>query len=209
MSAVAMLESLAGPAGQEAPLLPDASWFVYLLPLTDCSAFKVGFSCNPLQRIYSFSRRYFERFDLHGATLLRLEQCEQARAIEALLKVELAVHRCPAPQWLPKAAGGHTEWFSAVQFGHAQSLLQAALLTPGCAQMLGAFELIHAELTQRRTDFESWAWHFAQHSCTASGQPRAERVRLRDWLDTYQYFAIPVFADDPAVRQFVFSVGSR
>ena len=49
------------------------SWFVYLLALTDCSGFKVGFSCNPLQRIHTFSRRYFERFDLHGSLLLELE----------------------------------------------------------------------------------------------------------------------------------------
>jgi hypothetical protein len=200
---------LAEQAGNEVPLLQDASWFVYLLPLTDCSAFKVGFSCNPWQRIYSFSHRYFECFDLHRALLLRLEECEQARAIEALLKAELAANRCPAPQWLPTAAGGHTEWFSAVHFMEAQTLLEATQPAQGGAQMLVAFDLIHAELTRRRTEFESWAWHLAQQLCAARRPQPAGHDRLRDWFDAYRCFGIPVFDDDPEVRRFVLSVRNR
>lgn len=60
----------------------DPSWFVYLLALADYSAFKVGFSCNPLQRIFSFSRRYFECFDLRQSRLLRLGR-PMARALSA------------------------------------------------------------------------------------------------------------------------------
>ena len=53
--------------------MSDSSWFVYLFALTDCSAFKVGFSCNPFQRIHTFSRRYYERFDVRQSLLLRLD----------------------------------------------------------------------------------------------------------------------------------------
>ena len=45
-------------------------WCVYLLALTDCSAFKIGFSCNLLQRLYSFSHRYFERFATNPGCVL-------------------------------------------------------------------------------------------------------------------------------------------
>ena len=187
----------------DAEIASDASWFVYLLPLTDCSAFKVGFSCNPLQRIYSFSRRYFERFDLHAAQLLRLDECEQARTVEALLKTELALHRVAAPAWLPIAAGGHTEWFSAVHFARAQELLQAAHAS---ARMLSGFDFIEAELRQRRADFELWACHLAQQLALARTVIDARRGALRDWLAAYRCFGIPLFSDDPAARQFVLAV---
>src|SRR5690606_4366050 len=65
-------------------------WCVYLLTLTDCSAFKIGFSCNLLQRLYSFSHRYFEQFDLRESLALRLEGEAQARCIEATLKQEFS-----------------------------------------------------------------------------------------------------------------------
>ena len=78
----------------------DLAWFVYLFALADCSAFKVGFSCNPLQRIHCFSRRYFERFDLGQSRLLRLDTEAQARAIEMDLKHALAEFRCGLPQFV-------------------------------------------------------------------------------------------------------------
>ena len=60
-------------------------WFVYLFALSDCSAFKVGFSRSPLQRIYAFSRRYFESFDLSQSRLLPVGGCDEARFIEAAI----------------------------------------------------------------------------------------------------------------------------
>ena len=74
-----------------------AAWFVYLIALTDCTAFKVGFSSNPLQRIHSFNRRYFERFDLRESRLLPLPDCDGARAVEAVIKTELADCRMDMP----------------------------------------------------------------------------------------------------------------
>jgi hypothetical protein len=53
----------------------QSSWFVYLFPLLDYTAFKIGFSSNPLQRIYGFSHRYFERFDFDRALLLQMHSC--------------------------------------------------------------------------------------------------------------------------------------
>ncbi len=107
--------------------MSDPAWFVYLFALSDCSAFKVGFSCNPFQRINTFSRRYYERFDVTQSLLLRLGSEADARAIEATLKRELAAYRTDSPVWVPLEAGGQTEWFSAVELGRAGERLRSFL----------------------------------------------------------------------------------
>src|SRR5688572_29166122 len=101
---------LLDPTVELDPLQP---WFVYLFALSDYSAFKVGFSCSPLQRICTFTRRYFERFDLSQSIVLQVPRNDVARSLEAAVKAELASHRTQAPEWVAREAGGHTEWFSA------------------------------------------------------------------------------------------------
>jgi hypothetical protein len=187
----------------------DSSWFVYLLPLADCSAFKVGFSCNPLQRIYSFSHRYFERFDLYQSVLLEVTDCADARAIEGTLKTELVQFRAKAPSWVPAASGGHTEWFQAVQFPHAEGRLRSFTNTMDAARLASTSEYIHAELIKVQPSFEVWAWNQAQLVSDARSRIRdsAEFIEtvssLRDWLHAYRYFDVPVFTDDAAVREYV------
>jgi hypothetical protein len=194
------------------PLLLDADdrcWFVYLFALSDCSAFKVGFSCNPLQRICTFSRRYFERFDLSQSVLLRLHECELARALEATLKAEFASCRIAAPSWVPAEAGGHTEWFSAVYFGDAEARLRAALSGEGHTGAVNAFDFFRGELERMSKNFEFWArtqaksvceaWSYAQRGYAV----RDERLSLRDWLDAYRYFDLHLFEDEPEVIELV------
>ena len=184
------------------------SWFVYLFALADCSGFKVGFSCNPLQRICTFSRRYFERFDIHQSRLLELDGVEPAREVEATLKVELAEFRIQAPEWAPIEAGGQTEWFSAVQLPQAGDRLQAFLGTFESARVGDASDFFRSELGRLSANFESWAWGQAQFvSDRRSPRELAHSVLvarlLRDWLDAYRYFDVPLYVDDPAVLQFV------
>jgi hypothetical protein len=199
-------------ATHAAPSSPDASWFVYLFALSDCSAFKVGFSCNPLQRIFTFSPRYFERFDLRQSVLLRLPDCDEARAVEAALKAELAQFRLDAPTWIPRDAGGHTEWFSAVHFERAEQRLRSFLDSEDPARLTSPALFIHDELSRLVSSFEPWAWNQAQHvyecwsarQSVSGGYVPVQSVRsLRNWLDAYHFFDIPLFADDPAVREFV------
>jgi hypothetical protein len=184
-------------------------WFVYLFALSDCSAFKVGFSCNPLQRIHTFSRRYFERFDVHRSMLLRVADCAAARAGEAALKVELAQFRIQAPHWVPPEAGGHTEWFSAVHFDTAERRLQALLAADEGAVLTCTADYIRDELRRLASSFEPWAWnqawqvHDAQTSSSAVRVGRELGLALRNWLDAYRYFGIPLFVDDPDARKFV------
>jgi hypothetical protein len=192
-----------------APAMSDPAWFVYLFALTDCTAFKVGFSCNPLQRIHTFSRRYYERFDLAESRLLRLGTEADARAIEAALKTELAEFRADAPSWVPVEAGGHTEWFAAMHFTRAEERLRSFLDDAGSSLVIDAAGYIREELERFSGSFEPWAWSQAQQVCDASASVYTLRSALvladslRDWLDAYGFFNLPLFADDPAVLSFV------
>jgi hypothetical protein len=181
---------------------------VYLFPLADRAAFKVGFSCQPLQRIHCFSRRYFERFDLAGAWLLGVEEEAQAREVEALLKTEFADRRVQCPSWVSSNAGGHTEWFDYACLETAEQRFADAE-NSGNARRLAAPEIFRRELLQRVREFEIWAWRQAQLISEASRSPSGGRLAhdlantLRDWTDAYRHFDIALFEEDQAVRTFV------
>jgi hypothetical protein len=184
------------------------SWFVYLFALADCTAFKVGFSCHPLQRIYTFSRRYFERFDLSQSVLLELGARDDARAVEAALKTELAEFRAASPAWIPEAAGGQTEWFGAVYFSQAEERLQS--FAHGYdARLSNTADYVRGELDRMSAAFEQWAWQLAncvsdvRLSLRRGTAPNAAAGSLRDWLDAYRFFDVPVFVDDAEVGNFV------
>jgi hypothetical protein len=190
------------PAGQ-------SSWFVYLLPLLDYTAFKVGFSCNPLQRIYSFSRRYFERFDFDRALLLQMSSCAQVRAVEASIKETFAEFRTDAPSWVPNEAGGHTEWFSAVYCAQAVTQLKLSLTMCESARLIKASDFIADTLSQTLAAFEQWALqqayclHDDEISMSLGYEPTVTARPLRDWFDAYRFFDIALFKDDPAALAFV------
>jgi hypothetical protein len=195
--------------------MSDPAWFVYLFALTDCSAFKVGFSCNPFQRIHAFCRRYYERFDVRQSLLLRLSSEADARAIEATLKSELAAFRTDSPVWVPLEAGGQTEWFSAVELGRAGERLRSFLPEHEVALVVEADEYFRNELERMSGSFEPWAWSLAQQVCDASESAYTQSSALqladslRDWLDAYRFFDVPLFSDDPAVREFVWSIARQ
>ena len=195
---------------------PESRWFAYLFALTDCTAFKVGFACNPLQRICTFSRRYYEGFDLPQSWLFEVNTCDQARALEATIKTQLAMYRMDSPSWIPREAGGHTEWFSAVYFGEAEAHLRAFADEPTNVRVVNAFDSFKSELAQARSSFERWALNqalqvneqreFAERGYAA----RDHRAALRDWLDAYRYFDVPLFAEqDDLLAMIMESVRSR
>lgn len=185
----------------------DPAWYVYLFALADCSAFKVGFSCNPLQRIHCFSRRYFERFDLDQSRLLRLATETDARLIEMTLKRELAEFRSDSPSWVPAEAGGHTEWFAAVHLWRAEDRLRSFVH----GSVIDAAGYFREELERMSGAFEPLAMSQAQQVCEATASPYTLKSALtiadslRDWLDAYRFFDVPLFSDDPDVRIFVTS----
>lgn len=190
----------------------DRCWFVYLLAATDCSAFKVGFSCNPLQRLYSFNHRYFETFDLAASQVLRVVNCDLAREYEANIKSTFSDYRTECPAWVLPQAGGDTEWFSAVHFDDAQA--QLARQSPNQAALEHLEALVRSELVDVRSYFESWA--LAQGNKIVSARAPRERAlaaadarTLRDWLDAYRHLGIPIFVDDPEALQVLDALASR
>ena len=189
----------------------EPAWFVYLFALADCSAFKVGFSCNPLQRIHCFSRRYYERFDLDQSRLLRLETEAAARSIEATLKHELAEFRSESPSWVPVEAGGHTEWFAAVHLWRAEDRLRSFV----DGAVIDAAGYFRGELERMSGSFEPLAMSQAQQVCEATASPYTLKSALtiadslRDWLDAFRFFDVPLFIDDPQARQFVSSTARQ
>jgi len=185
------------------------AWFVYLFALTDCSAFKVGFSNNPLQRIHTFSSRYFERFDLHQSLLLRMDTIDAARALESSLKNELADACLDCPAWVPREAGGHTEWFGAPQFELAADRLRAFDPAGAGERLVSARDFLRDELVRTQAACEAWACGQAQRVVDAftyapGTRQAADALRpLRDWLDAFQSLDIPLFVDDAQAREFV------
>lgn len=184
-----------------ADLSDEGRWFVYLLATVDCTAFKVGFTCNPLQRLYSFSHRYFEHLDLARSRLLQVDSNLDARAMERALKQELAAQRIDCPSWVLPQAGGDTEWFSPVYFSDAEARLHS--LSSASVLILEAF--VHDALARASTYFESWAIAQAgsilrPRSVREQPDIAAEIRTLRDWLDAYRALGVEVFRDDPDAR---------
>lgn len=177
-------------------------WYVYVLSATDCCGFKVGFTCNPLQRLYAFSPRYFEQFDLYASRLLQVESEADARALELTLKSELAHARVAAPGWVNARAGGRTEWFSGVCFTDAERRLQSVLGTGGLPRLLIAYDVLHHQLQGASGAFESWCEQQARQvqalALSAKTQHAAREAArtLQAWLDAYGYFGIACRATD-------------
>lgn len=186
-------------------LWDDNRWFVYLLAATDCSAFKVGFTCNPLQRLYSFSHRYFEHFDLAASRMLLVDTSVDARELELAIKHGLAAHRSTCPSWVLPQAGGDTEWFSPIYFSDAEALLRSHGASLNAANIIIIEDFLREALEHARTYFESWALAQA-HFILRRRTPREQalittEVRvLRDWLDAYRVLNVEIFTDNPDAR---------
>jgi len=88
--------------------------FVYMLPWREQDLLKVGYSRQPLVRMRSLHRRFFDVFDLQRGLLLEAERLAQARKIEREIIERHAAERSPAPLIVPDEAAGYSEWFRGV-----------------------------------------------------------------------------------------------
>lgn len=85
--------------------------YVYVLPCAGEDWLKLGFSRDPLTRLQTLHRRYYEFFDTELAFAIETETVREARALEKRLGRALRLHGAPAPLTVPVAAGGATEWY--------------------------------------------------------------------------------------------------
>lgn len=88
--------------------------YVYLLPWREQDLLKVGFSRQPLVRMRTLHRRFFEVFDLDRGCLLETDRLAQARRIERDIILHHADQRSPPPLVVPDEAAGYSEWFRGV-----------------------------------------------------------------------------------------------
>ncbi len=85
--------------------------FLYVAPCAGEDLLKIGFSRDPLQRLQSLHRRWFEFFDLDRIALAELDTVREARALELSLKRLLADRNTNAPLTVERAAAGLGEWY--------------------------------------------------------------------------------------------------
>ncbi len=71
------------------PVPIDGRSFAYVFPCAWEDHCKIGFSSDPLARIASLHRRWFEFFDLEGGALVEAESVRDARDLELELRAGL------------------------------------------------------------------------------------------------------------------------
>jgi hypothetical protein len=94
--------------------LSQGRTYVYMLPWREQDLLKIGFSRQPLVRMRTLHRRFFEVFDLDRGCLLEAGKLAQARRIERDIILRHAEQRSPPPRTVPDAAAGYSEWFRGV-----------------------------------------------------------------------------------------------
>jgi hypothetical protein len=159
-----------------------------------------------LQRVYAFHRRYFEAFDLDRSTLLRVQSSDEARDFETALKRTLAPNRVEVPNWIALEAGGITEWFSAVYFNDAVSMLEQQA-APVAANFIDLRSQLEVQLRTCREQFELWVVEQMQQIERLAQSPkmrvmaRDQQLRLRDWIDAYRWLRVDLFVGKPQVGE--------
>ena len=187
---------------------------VYVLPCRDEDVLKVGYSRDPLQRMRSLHRRFFEFFDLDRGLLIEAERLRDARRIERLFIGQLVTRRAPPPLVVREAAAGYTEWFRGAS-PPAETLARALCAEEGLTlhalrpwlrarreersdslyawsgRMLEALEYEHFNLpSEARSGVVAKALRDTLDACAAVGLDLAGRVppAVLEWHATHDYF---------------------
>jgi hypothetical protein len=163
--------------------------FVYVAPCVHEDLLKLGHSRDPLQRLQSLHRRWFEFFAPERIALVETDTVREARAIELMLKHQLVDWNAPVPLTVAKEAGGHGEWYR----GASRHLERAVgeLEQDGHRVHMPALPWLQDAL-QARGDL-LYAWTDAALTVDElelrAGSTPAQRL-VRDILDAYAAFDI-------------------
>lgn len=172
--------------------------FLYVMPCAVEDLLKLGFSRDPLQRMQSLHRRWFEFFDLERALLVEAETVRDARGLETGLRRRLALHNAPVPLTVQAAAGGHGEWYR----GAYAQLVEAVeeLRHAGHVVHIPAHDWLRDALQARAELLYSWTEAMLAHE-ELGGMPTAAtpaQRTVRDALDAYAALGIPIEERLPA-----------
>lgn len=171
--------------------------YLYLAPCAYEDLAKVGFSRDPLQRLQSLHRRWFEFFLPERIALVELDTVREARVLEGALKRELAELNTPVPLTIAREAAGHGEWYRGASDRLARFVRHLAaeghrVHAPADAWLRDAL--------QARADL-LYSWTEAALSVDElelrAGPTPAQRT-VRDALDAYAAFGLEVQERVPA-----------
>ncbi|MEO5559196.1 MAG: GIY-YIG nuclease family protein [Dokdonella sp.] len=171
--------------------------FAYLLPCRHEDIAKIGFSRDPLVRVHTLHRRYFEFFDLDRAVLVETDRVRDARRIERRLIADFSDYLAPAPLLIPDSAGGRTEWYRGAfpairQTLHTLAESDALVLHDPMNSWLrtriaGVTERMHGWAADMREAIE-----YAQHNLADDRQSKHLQGVLCDVLDAHVALGIDV-----------------
>ncbi|MET0807474.1 MAG: GIY-YIG nuclease family protein [Pseudoxanthomonas sp.] len=160
--------------------------FTYVFPCVVEDHCKVGFSRDPLARLQSFHRRWFEFFDLDRAILVEAETRRDARDLELELRRPLRPHQAPVPMTIRRQAGGHTDWLRGAYAALAAQAME--LQHRGHTVHADARPWLAGAMLERADRLYSWAaTHFPDGAANAGP---AELQLLADVLDAYRAMGI-------------------
>jgi hypothetical protein len=163
--------------------------FLYVFPCAYEDLLKLGFSRDPLQRLQSLHRRWFEFFDPNRMALVETDRVRDARALELALKYELAEFNAPVPLTVARDAGGHGEWYRGAGAHLGAAVQRLAAL--GYGVHAPARDWLRRELERRCELLYSWSEALlgVDELDLRAGPARAQQV-ARDVLDAYTAFNI-------------------
>jgi hypothetical protein len=180
--------------------------FVYVLPCRDEDLLKVGFSRDPMQRLQTLHRRFFDFFDLDRAFLIATDAVRDARRIERRFLTEFAGQRSPAPLVVPDAAAGYTEWHRGV-YADAVILAQTLCEREGFALHAPLRGWLRDIFADRGALLFAWsaklleAIEYERYNLPPTPFPSACERALRDALDCFDELGIAI---EPLVPEPVF-----
>lgn len=160
--------------------------YVYVLPCAYEDILKLGFSRDPIERLQSLHRRYFDFFDLERAILIATETVRDARQLEQVLASTIEAHNAPAPLVARREAGGHTEWYRGALEQLESSA--AALSTAGHNVLRPARPWLRSALLGKSDRLFSWSEETLlaiESNCLPASLDAQLRDTLRDTLDAY------------------------
>jgi hypothetical protein len=174
------------PGDVRSSLLSHGRCYVYVLPCAYEDILKLGFSRDPLGRMLTLHRRYFEFFDLDRAFLIETETVRDSRRLELKLGNEMVAHNAPSPLVIRRPARGHTEWYRG-----AYPLLQqsASVLVAAGYRQHSPIKLWAKENLLARSD-PLYAWSkqmYDEFQSFLPGDPATASLQrtLLDALDAY------------------------
>ncbi len=165
----------------------DGCCYTYIFPCAWEDHCKIGFSRNPLDRISSLHRRWYDAFDLDRIVLLETDSVRESRALELRLRRPVAAYNAPPPSTMRIEAAGLTEWFRSVS-----DPLQCAvnsIATEGYRVHRGR-PWMTDELNARSDRLFEWTLAQLSIDDLDAGIPTPDRAHVRDALDAFTSLGI-------------------